>query len=374
VRFDAIPLAEVDDRCLGRWRELASSAAEPNPFFEPEYVFPLARELGQTEAVRLLVASEGDEWLGCLPIHSPRRWHRIPLRGIATWRGYEFYGLLGTPLLCAEHREKAAAALFAGIEELTPAAGFAALEWLAEDGEQPGQVPEMLRARSSPLEFERFERASVRRRAEPDYVEETLSSKRRRELRRQRRKLGEELDAEPELVDRSGDAVAYSDFIALEARAPKAARGTMIASDPGQIRFFTEMCESFARLGRLQLFELQCGGQTVAAKCNLRAGDTVFMLKIAYEEKWASLSPGVLLELEMLKYFHERTDAKFMDSCAAPNNAMINRLWPDRRAIVSYALPARGVTGPAVRASLAAARLLRDQKNARGVKKNDQAA
>ena len=88
MRIEVLPLAAVDDRHLGRWRELASEAAEPNPFFEPEYVLPQARCLETVDDVSLVIAREGDEWHGCLPVHRPRRWHRVPVRGLVSWRGY----------------------------------------------------------------------------------------------------------------------------------------------------------------------------------------------------------------------------------------------------------------------------------------------
>jgi CelD/BcsL family acetyltransferase involved in cellulose biosynthesis len=206
----------------------------------------------------------------------------------------------------------------------------------------------------------------VRRRPQPTYVEETLSSKHRRELRRQRRKLGEALEAEPELVDRAGQDAAYDDFIALEACGRRAAEQTVLAADPGHAAFFREMCRGFAEQGRLQLFELQAGDRTVAAKCNLLAGNGLFCLKIAYDERWSSMSPGILLELDTLEVFHDATEAEFIDSCADPNNAMINRLWPDRRELATYTLPAGGLRGRAVRPALSAARSIRDRKNARG--------
>jgi CelD/BcsL family acetyltransferase involved in cellulose biosynthesis len=372
MRIEFIPLRELDERSLGRWRELASTAAEPNPFFEPEYVLPHARGLGQTDEVAVMVLSEGDEWLGCMPFHRRSRWHRMPVRGIAGWRGHQMYGLLGTPLLSPDREEETAAALLAGIAEKTPRLGYSVLDWLTSDDDGSKEISQILLAKADrPVVFDRFQRAAVKRRPEPDYVEAALGSKRRRELRRQRRKLGELLGGEPEIVDRSDEASAYADFVELEARARKAETGTMIADDPGHVDFFCQMCTAFAELGRLQLLELRCAGRTVAAKCNLRGGDSLFMLKIAYDQEFASFSPGILLEIDMLKFFHEKTDAKLMDSCAAPGNQMINRLWPDRRTVTSYALPAPGIGGGPVRSGLTIARTVRDRMVERKQKGND---
>ena len=84
-------------------------------------------------------------------------------------------------------------------------------------------------------------------------------------------------------------------------------------------------------LGRLQLLDLSVDGRTVAMKCNLIAGDVIYCFKIAFDEEYAAYSPGLLLERRTVDVFHTETEAAAMDSCADPHNAMINRLWPDRR-------------------------------------------
>jgi CelD/BcsL family acetyltransferase involved in cellulose biosynthesis len=366
VRVEPINLQAPSALDLESWRELAARAIEPNPFFEPEYVLPLARGLGQQADVRLLVVRKGNEWRACLPVHSAARWHRIPLRTLSTWRGNVLYSVLGTPLISPDRPTESLLALLEGMRRAEPRARFAGLEWVAEDRALSEPLAEALEDLSpAPLLFERFERAALRRRPQPTYVEETLGSKRRRELKRQRRKLGEALDGEPRMVDRAGADTAYERFIDLESAGRKGQRGTVLGADPGHAAFFKEMCRGFAELGRLQMLELQGPDQAVAAKCNLLAGDTIFFFKIAYDEAWSSYSPGILLELDMLKFFHEESEANFMDSCADPNNAMINRLWPDRRPIATHAIPVGGLSGRAIRPALAAARFARDRKRER---------
>jgi hypothetical protein len=366
VSAELIAIADLSTWELTCWRELAARAVEPNPFFEPEYVLPLARGLGDEDEVGLLVVPGPDGWRACLPVHRASRWHRIPLRSLATWRGHVLYGLLGTPLVAPEQPGEDLAALVDGLQGVTSGATFYGLEWVAGDGPVAAALVDVLDSRRpAPIRFERFERAVLRRRPEPTYVEETLSSKHRRELRRQRRKLGEALGGEPELVDRAGEDSAYDDFIALEANGRHAAEQTVLAADPGHAAFFGEMCRAFAAQGRLQLLALQAGGQTVAAKCNLLAGDAIFCLKIAYDDQWSSLSPGILLEIDMLKVFHDETEADFIDSCADPNNAMINRLWPDRRELATYVLPAGSPKGRVARPALTAACSLRNRKRDR---------
>ncbi|HET7051287.1 MAG TPA: hypothetical protein VFI54_23680 [Solirubrobacteraceae bacterium] len=130
-----IPLADIGEPELGRWRRLAATAIEPNPFFEPEYVTPQARALDQMADVALAVVTEGDDWVACMPVRKLGRWHRIPISSVSTWRGSEALpSLLGTPLV---RSPEAGAALVRG---LVGAAGssFTALEWLVADTRRTG--------------------------------------------------------------------------------------------------------------------------------------------------------------------------------------------------------------------------------------------
>jgi CelD/BcsL family acetyltransferase involved in cellulose biosynthesis len=125
---------------------------------------------------------------------------------------------------------------------------------------------------------------------------------------------------------------------------------------PSHAAFFREVCEGFAAVGRLQLFELHGGGRTVAMKCNLVAAPGLFTVKIAHDEELGKFSPGVQLEVENVEKFHE-TDLDWMDSCATPENETFNRLWPDRRRIATRLLGRPGLrtrlAGRAFRAAAA---------------------
>jgi CelD/BcsL family acetyltransferase involved in cellulose biosynthesis len=370
VRAQAIGVERISPLDLRRWRELAAQAAEPNPFFEPEYVLPLARGVGELGAVQLLVVSEGDDWRACLPIHDGR-FHHMPLPSVSAWRGHYLYGLLGTPLV---DRERPAEALDALVSALLARRGiwFAGLDTVSLDGPLAPAIEGVLGTlRHPPIYLERYERAALRRRPQPTYLEESLSAKKRKELRRQRRRLCEALGGELEVVERADEDAAYDEFIALEAAGRMSERGTVLAADPGHARFFREMCREFAELGRLQIPSLCVAGRTVATQVNLVAGDTIYGIKIAYDEELAAYSPGIQLEIEMLAAFHERSDASLVDSCAAPNNVTFNRLWPDRRALATYVLRPPTLPGRAAGPLLAAAQAARDYRSRRKRSRSD---
>ncbi len=356
MRAEVLALDDLEAQDIERWRGLAAEAAEPNPFFEPEYVLPAAELLGGRR-VALLVVRAADGWSACLPIHRPRRWHRMPLSCVATWQ--HKYCFLGTPLVRPDLQEPAVATM---TQELMRRAAFVGFDSFAGEG----PVRDALRAAISDAGGEEVwvdgqERAVLRRRATADgYV--TLKAKHRREMERKRRRLEDELGAALETVDRAADCEAVEEFLRLEASGWKGRTGTAVASLERDAQFFRTICRSFRELGRLHLLSLQANGQLVAMACNVRAGEGVFCVKIAFDERWRRSSPGALLMLDHVSWFHREAGATWMDSCVQPGNELVNRLWPDRRGIVTLALPAKSPGGRLARAVITGAVRLRNRR------------
>jgi CelD/BcsL family acetyltransferase involved in cellulose biosynthesis len=323
---------------IRRWSALAAGAAEPNPFFEPEILLPAARALNSAR-LRLLVIKDGGGWVGLLPLRSVLRWHRLPWPALATWS--HDYCFLGTPLIAAGHEREVAAELLVTARDRS--SGCLALENVPAEGPVgdaiAAVVDELL---PPPVVWNSWERAALQRRPEAGYVQ--LRSRRRRELRRLRGQLEGVLGAPLTTIDRANDPSAVDDFLALEAAGWKGRAGGALAAARAA-GFFRETCDALRAQGRLQLLSLQAGDRVVAMKCNFLAAGTGFCFKIAYDEEFARWSPGVQLELDNVEVFHHGTVLDSMDSCADPDNEMINRLWPDRRRLLTLLVPTSGPGG-----------------------------
>ena len=85
---------------------------------------------------------------------------------------------------------------------------------------------------------------------------------------------------------------------------------------------------------------LDCGDQPVARRCSLLAGSGAYAFKTAYDEAFAAYSPGVLAEALSLREFHKLPGVRWMDSYTEPDNATVNRMWKERRAMQSVAIAA----------------------------------
>jgi CelD/BcsL family acetyltransferase involved in cellulose biosynthesis len=338
------------------WRELVLRAAEPNPFFEPDIVLPAFSHL-DARGTALLVNATAKGWTGCLPVQAARLGG--VLRALRSW--CHLYVFLGTPLV---DRDQPVAAFTNLVAAAAHERRFVALELLGADGAlRPALERDFLAAHGlTVVVASSHERATLERRAR-GAEHRGLRGHHERDLGRLRRRLEEALGTSVEARDRSDDPSAIEMFLALEGSGWKGRAGTAMACNPAHAAFFRELCARFRSSGRLQLLALEAGGRPIAMKCNLAAGDLLFCFKIAYDDALRRYSPGIQLERSNIEIFRRQRGERSMDSCATPDNQMINRLWPDRRRITSLiAAPAGARTTfsvPGIRSARAVRRYLR---------------
>src|SRR6185503_13814551 len=99
MQVELRPLDRLAPADVQRWRRLADAAAEPNPFYEPAFLYPAARNLTDRRT-QLLIAREdnhGGEWAACMPVVKRARFRKIPGPALLNWVHTHCY--LGTPLV-----------------------------------------------------------------------------------------------------------------------------------------------------------------------------------------------------------------------------------------------------------------------------------
>jgi CelD/BcsL family acetyltransferase involved in cellulose biosynthesis len=324
------------------WEDLAADATDPNPFYEPWMLLPALEAFAQGISLQFaLVYAEqrGAAPLLCgfFPLERVSRYRGLPVSHLRMWRHRHCF--LGTPLVRRGYArqclralgdwlggDRRGAATMLWSEITGDAAFFAALCDTMED------------RRTFAFRSYRRERAMLHRLADGEkYLERSLPKASRREFKRLERRLGEHGPVTYRVLEHASDAPRWiDDFMALEAAGWKGARGSALGSSaPGQL-FFSRSALEAAKRGRLMMLALYCGEQPVAMKCNFLAREGSFAFKIAYDEAFARYSPGTLLELENIREFHRRPGLQWMDSCAAPEHFMVNRLWLDRRPLVDF--------------------------------------
>ena len=90
-------------------------------------------------------------------------------------------------------------------------------------------------------------------------------------------------------------------LLALEAAGWKGRDGTAIACSTRDRRYYRDLVTGLAECGYLEMHFLFTQDVLLAAHLAVRVGDTVTVLKIAYNEDYAAVAPGNMLFLELLR-------------------------------------------------------------------------
>jgi CelD/BcsL family acetyltransferase involved in cellulose biosynthesis len=347
------------------WEALAARALEPNAFHEPWLMLPGLEAFGAGQDVRFVllhsapVPGSAPVLLGIFPVERATRYRGLPLRHLRLWRHRHCF--LGTPLLDAT---RAREVLSRFLDWVAAEGRSCAMEWemVSADGAFLRALNAVMNERRQPVYVAySYDRGLLRRRGSTeDYLEEALPRDSRRELRRLERRLGEQGKLEyAEWAQPAGACEWVQRFLAVEASGWKGQRGSALASTEANRHFFTRATALGAERGRLMMLEMRLDGRPVAAKCNfLAAAGGGFTFKIGYDEAFKRYSPGTLLEIENIRRFHDRPALAWMDSCATPDHFMINRLWLDRRAVLTCVTATGRVPGDLVVSALPLARWL----------------
>lgn len=345
-----VPIQALTDDDLNAWSELAGRAAEPNPFFEPDFVLAAA-ESPNAEPPELLVEERDGEWIACTPVRVTRLLGR-PL-ALSTWK--HAYSHVGTPLVDDDHVSQFAEALTTRLASGNQAR-FMMLRQAVDVTVVKAIRAAVARSPQPSIVFEHStERAAVHKRDDGGDALAALKPRRRRELEKKRRRLAEKLEAEPVVADRSDSPEAVEEFLRLEASGWKGDAGTAMQA-AGDADVFREICERFAEEGRLQILSLQAGEQPLAMQCNIRGDDTLFNFKVAFDERFKRYAPGIQLEVDTMQIFQAEREEEVLDSCADPDNELLNRLWPDRRPVTTLVVGPASAPGRAVGRALETAR------------------
>lgn len=339
------------------WEDLARHALEPNVFYEPWMLLPAVRALGAGEDLFFVLVLDQGSLLGLFPLQRRRHYRRMPVPVLGLWRHLHCY--LCTPLVRASRAADCLTAFLGWLERDAPAP-MIEWGWISGDGPFHQALMRALAEAGRPVfEAGRYTRALLRPRASADaYIAEALPARSRRELRRVERRLAERGELRYCECASAAEAPRWiGEFLRLEASGWKGRRGSALGSSGPALDFFSSAAGEAARRARLMMLGLYVEGRPIALKCNFLAhGGGAFAFKIAYDEDFRRHSPGTLLELENIRRFHAQRNganaAEWMDSCADPDHFMVNRLWLDRRSMLTHVTATGRATGDFVVSAL----------------------
>jgi len=304
---------------------------EPNVFYEPPFVSAAAPAFGKDVGAHLVWSRAGPRLLGFFPARVERRRYGIPLPVLVGWT--HPYAPLGSPLV---DREAADAVLQAWLDHLAEEPQFpklVLLPYLPAEGELSAAFDGALARRGGKSAlFGRHARALLAPgEARDTYLVRALDGKKRKELRRQRKRM-HELGTVTSVTASTAAALgpALDDFLALEASGWKGRARTAANCDDRIASFMQEALTALAREGKAQVMQLRRDAEPIAALIILRSGDTAWCWKIAYDEAYGRFSPGVQLVLDATDMLLRDHAIARADSCATPDHPMIDHVWRER--------------------------------------------
>jgi len=327
------PLADLAG-LAAEWRALAARAVEPNVFYTPAFALPAARALAPDAGAVLVRGGEPRRLIGLFPCRIEARRYGVRLPLLTGWT--HPYAPLGTPLV---DRDAVAAAVAGFLDHVADDARLPKLlltPYQVEDGPVAAALAAAIARRGGRIAaFGRHRRALLAPGGErAGYLDAALGGKKRKELRRQRRRLDEAggvaftLAREPGAV-----ADALGQFFALEAQGWKGRAGTAAAQDGAIRRFVEAAVVDLAAQGQAGIARLACGDRVVAAGVLLTSGRGAWFWKVAHDESVARASPGVQLTLDLTEQVLGDAAIDWCDSCAAAGHAMIDSIWRERRTL-----------------------------------------
>ncbi|HEX8667554.1 MAG TPA: GNAT family N-acetyltransferase [Allosphingosinicella sp.] len=320
------------------WRALARAASEPNIFFEPMAILPALDYPGAGRV--FAVVAWGADAAGKRQLNGMLlldRWNRGPFlpTGLETW-DYRLRAF-GGPLIRAGQERSFWTALLPHLDDIG-GASFLRLAQLHTDSPSTRALIEVARDLKRPLYVTRtLERALLRGGVSREDYLRRIPRKLLSEQKRRRKRL-EELGpiTFAKLRPEEDPAQWIDEFIALEESGWKGRKGVAAASETHVEAFTRHLLAEAHAQGRLDMRRLCLGERTISMLAHIETGRTAISFKIAYDEEFSRYSPGVLLQME---YLEHGLTLDWVDSCSTPGHPMFERIWLDRRPILSLMIP-----------------------------------
>jgi CelD/BcsL family acetyltransferase involved in cellulose biosynthesis len=129
-------------------------------------------------------------------------------------------------------------------------------------------------------------------------VTATFSRNFRSNLKKARNKLARQTGVEFTSVAGHSELLrCFGDFMDLEASGWKGVHGsnTAIKLHPALVKFYRSLIDELGQDGAIVMNCLRVGGRLIAGQFCVRYDDTLYILKLAYDEAWSHVAPGNML-------------------------------------------------------------------------------
>lgn len=345
------PVAKIDANLVEAWRELAGQASEPNIFYEHWFLLPSLAQFDHHSDLKLFLLWAGEprhsKLLGLMPLGPDNHYGRWPVPYVQNWMHHNCF--LGTPLVRKGSEpifwEKLLTAL-----ETSDWPGFLHIGGMTIGGPLDKSLRAVCGDRKRRCDLVHSEaRALLEGQCTADeYYRTRIRKKKRKELLRKSRRLGETGDLKfSHHRDMENLDSWIDEFLALERKGWKGETGSALDCTDATREFFRSAMHGAAQSGQLERRDLRLDGQPITMLVNFLSGRGGFGFKTAFDEEYSRYSPGVLLQIENLDCLNSESFG-WVDSCASEGHPMIDGLWTDRRHIGRFSIELKGLSRGAI--------------------------
>ncbi len=326
------------------WEELAAAAIEPNAFYEHWMLLPALKLYGAGEDISVVLVLIRDphnpdapaKLGGLFPLELVRNFRKLKVSALSLWQHVHCY--VCTPLVRADAAKECMVELFKWFKSGEASVSLMELGCISGDGPFHRMLVDLINEIGllswvTDIFTRGLWNEGYDKKTNPELA---VSGDLRRRLRRKEKRLSERGHVEHLAIRPEDDVGRWIDeFLQIEASGWKGQRGSALASSESGRRYFTEIATSAFRRGRLLMLGINFNGRPIARRCAFVSGEGSFAFKTAYDEEFANFSPGAMLEMDSIRQLQTLRGVRWMDSCAAPDNFLVNRLSNDRKTIQS---------------------------------------
>lgn len=348
MRVEVVHDADDLQKHVEAWESLAADAIESNVFYEPWMLLPAVRLFGADADLSFVfiysvaTTEEAPVLCGFFPLERKRTYKGVPIPHLRLWR--HIYCHLATPLIRNHVASETLRSLFEWLEQNQRGCLLMELPGVSGDGQFLQEMVAQFWRRDCYVRS--YTRALLRPRESAEaYVQEALSSKKRSEVRRLRRRLEAQGKVASLVLDDARDTeFASSSFLRLEASGWKGHRGVAMACDKSGRAFLREIVRAGFERRKAIVRALTLDDRPLSMTCDLISQPGCFGFKTAFDENYASCRPGIYLMLELIHLIHARPDIEWFDSCTSAGNDWVSSVWLDKKTVTSILVPT-GMTG-----------------------------
>ncbi|MEP2735979.1 MAG: GNAT family N-acetyltransferase [Erythrobacter sp.] len=324
------------------WADLARSASEANIFQSPNFIQQSLR-LFADQAPKAVTVWQGAMLIGLVILRRDAGYAKLP---IPFWRSALHHEqFLATPLVRKGCEADFAKGLCQWLDSAPRDCWFLNLSMITADGAIAAALADHCKIDTrAMLTANRFERAAI----VPENhgngsADDLLRPSRRKSIRGAMKRLQKHGDVTIERLSDASELGAWvDDFLTMEDTGWKHENRSSILSCDKETALYRAMIGDAFAADNLHFARLCLDGKPIAYTLDISAPSVSYCLKSAIDQQYRKFSPGVLMEHETLRYYLGEQGLAFVDSCSAPDNVMLNELWPDRKAIMDVAIARQG--------------------------------